>query len=450
MFNKKHGTELMIQILALSFVLFGIFYTYTVFHDEPLEEIVEKPLKMKSLSSVNNSSEQDVKEEDVKERYKNYWTVYGTKGDFTAGTSGTLFALAGFLFLLLSFKKQREANDVQLESFKYEKIEGRFFELIRLHRDNVSELSFTYYFRLPVSKDKIPTNDIEKDTIAHRKIFQVVKQQYTEVANELALLFEEAVKAEIYESEYLKLLNNNPTIKKREINLKELARADILYLIVFFGVGQDGQETILGITNAKYKTLFIKKVLAFAALKPKVQSDYYIQWETIMLMSNSRQKLNAILDCWSNPKSQKPRDITLSWAKRKGEQFKMFYPNNFEKYYGGHQFRLGHYFRHLYQTVSFINNQTELLGTEQKQYIRHLRGQLSTDEQIIFFLNSLSQLGRIWELEDTKSGNAVDVKKRMITDYELIKNIPNNNVIADLKLSTFYPNINYEGFNAGQ
>lgn len=37
----------------------------------------------------------------------------------------------------------------------------------------------------------------------------------------------------------------------------------------------------------------------------------------------------------------------------------------YEKYYGGHQFRLGHYFRHLYQTYKFVDS-SEFLSKEQK------------------------------------------------------------------------------------
>src|ERR1700761_2297035 len=75
---------------------------------------------------------------------KDYWTVNGTRGDFTAGVVGTIFSLAGFIYLLLSFKQQRDANQLQVDAFEHDKIETRFFELIKLHRDNVSELSFKY------------------------------------------------------------------------------------------------------------------------------------------------------------------------------------------------------------------------------------------------------------------------------------------------------------------
>ena len=111
------------------------------------------------------------------------------------------------------------------------------------------------------------------------------------------------------------------------------------------------------------------------------------------------------------------------------------------KQYDGHQSRLGHYFRHLYQTVRYIDEQpTSLLSyTEKYDYIKTLRAQLSTHEQAIFFYNSLSELGKAWE-----KGEA-DPNCQLITKYNLIKNLPAN-FTAGLQpyAAEAYPNIHYE------
>ena len=80
-------------------------------------------------------------------------------------------------------------------------------------------------------------------------------------------------------------------------------------------------------------------------------------------------------------------------------------------YYGGHKVRLGHYFRHLFQTVKFVDRVT-FLNTEQKrEYVKMLRAQMSDYEQEIFFFNSLS-IGREW------------LQEKYIDNYELTKNLP--------------------------
>lgn len=108
--------------------------------------------------------------------------------------------------------------------------------------------------------------------------------------------------------------------------------------------------------------------------------------------------------------------------------------------YDGYQNVLGHYFRHIFQTVKFINNQTCLSYTEKYEYIKILRAQLSTHEQVLFFYNSLSNLGKPWE----KDEKIKDENIKLITKYNLVKNITFKlNSIIDVK--KFYPNVTFEG-----
>jgi hypothetical protein len=107
--------------------------------------------------------------------------------------------------------------------------------------------------------------------------------------------------------------------------------------------------------------------------------------------------------------------------------------------YDGHQSRLGHYFRHLFQIVTFINDQPNGLLSyhDKKHYIKVLRAQLSTHEQAIFLYNSLSELGSAWEKEKTNE------EEKLITKYNLIKNLPMEFSIG-IDASSFYPNVSFE------
>lgn len=77
----------------------------------------------------------------------------------------------------------------------------------------------------------------------------------------------------------------------------------------------------------------------------------------------------------------------------------------------GHQSRLGHYYRHLYQSVVYVHKQPMELK-EKIKYVKMLRAQLSTHEQALLFINSLTPVGSAWW------------DSNLILDYKLIKNVP--------------------------
>ncbi len=45
---------------------------------------------------------------------------------------------------------------------------------------------------------------------------------------------------------------------------------------------------------------------------------------------------------------------------------------------------------------------------------------------------------------------SIKIKRQLVTKYNLIKNIPSDEIISGLKISSFYPDIAYEAiFNSG-
>jgi hypothetical protein len=102
----------------------------------------------------------------------------------------------------------------------------------------------------------------------------------------------------------------------------------------------------------------------------------------------------------------------------------------------GHQNKLGHYFRHLRRTILFVHRQEKLSQNQKKDYVRFVRAQLSTDEQILLFFHSISDLGLKWELENINH-------EKTITDYSLIRNIPLGSVYG-FRPNRYYPNLKME------
>jgi hypothetical protein len=76
----------------------------------------------------------------------------------------------------------------------------------------------------------------------------------------------------------------------------------------------------------------------------------------------------------------------------------------------GHQSRLGHYYRHLYQMVRYVDQQ--VIDIKKYEYVKTIRAQLSTHEQALLLLNSLTPIGRNWW------------NNHLIVEYRLVKNIP--------------------------
>jgi hypothetical protein len=76
----------------------------------------------------------------------------------------------------------------------------------------------------------------------------------------------------------------------------------------------------------------------------------------------------------------------------------------------GHQSRLGHYYRHLYQFVGFVHNDSAT--PDQYEYVRTIRAQLSTYEQALLLLNSLTPLGYVWWTDG------------FMLKYRMVKNLP--------------------------
>jgi uncharacterized membrane protein len=100
----------------------------------------------------------------------------------------------------------------------------------------------------------------------------------------------------------------------------------------------------------------------------------------------------------------------------------------------GHQVRLGHYYRHLYQSVMFVDR--EPTNIDKYFYIKTLRAQMTTHEQALFYLNSLSRMGSIWR----------DEERKLITYYKLVKNIPEDffNKESEVNIEEDFPKDYFE------
>jgi len=264
-------------------------------------------------------------------------------GGFIGGLVGPIFSLAGFFLLYETILAQKETLDKQQASFEIQQFETKFFELIKFHRDNVSQMTHRVAWDENTFYDK-------------GRVFVEMKSQFNKIYYVTRLH-----------------VNNSKEISDTD---KEHASINISYLILFFGVAKA--------TRTDLEHFFQKYGYSKELTEPIVNKLY---------LEKTKYNINFV-------------------------------------YYGGHQVRLGHYFRHLFQTVKFVHNTQFLTARQKYEYIKILRAQLTQHELAIFFVNSLS-IGQEWE------------KNKFITTYKFIKNLPKNS-IANLNPKNYYGGFKYE------
>jgi hypothetical protein len=197
--------------------------------------------------------------------------------------------------------------------------------------------------------------------------------------------------------------------------MKTIHWLGIIYLCIFFGVREDGIKMLRPLLKINYNHELIEKVLQTLKIKPVVWSDYWSQYDLI------REKTF--------------RQIA------KGENIE-YLNKDYNKFYGGHHHRLGHYFRNLFSIYNYINNQ-ELKYPEKYGYAKILRSQLSTYEQSLFFYNSLCSLGKAWEIEAKRKDDRKLLDIHLITKYNIVRNI-SAEMLANVSLEKVYPLVEYE------
>jgi hypothetical protein len=281
--------------------------------------------------------------------------IWGQYGDIVGGFVGTIVALIGVLLLFETLKEQRL-------TYIKQQVETRFFELLKLHRDNVAEMH---------SKGN-----------EGRNVLIDIKDEFHDLYHLVSKTYE-------YEKTQLPL------------NLWKTKVIQVAYLIVYFGVDNSS-------------TLYLKKRINEIMSNDELY-DIFEGFCLNLLISN-HEKVKE-----QNKEKQKENRSYLR--------------------YDGHQSRLDHYYRHLFQTVKFINEQPSSLFdyTEKYNYVKILRAQLGTHEQALFLYNVISPLGEPWEL----AKDIVDENKKLVTKYNLIKNIPMG-FTKEIEPKDYFQNVFYE------
>lgn len=262
---------------------------------------------------------------DFKKGGDNNYLSPNEKGDALGGVLNPIIGIIAILVTYLAFFIQFLANKQVQNQFKIQQFESQFYEMLRIHKDNVNEM----YLSAQGQK------------------------------------FEGRYALELIYSELIFSYNTCKTIVDRNI--------------------------IIG--NNSYKLQSNKDILIYI----------YRFWFYGIEGINKKNFDDLENLCLDELKFQ--QSVTVN-----GE-----IPQSILK---GHQFRIAHYYRHLFQTVKFIVSENErfISYEEKRKYLRILRAQLSNHEQALLFFNWYSDFGYSWE-ESIDSGN------KFFSDYRMIHNL---------------------------
>jgi hypothetical protein len=251
----------------------------------------------------------------------------GNLGSFVGGYIGTLFVLISVVLLYTTLKHQQQSTEIQ--SF-----ETRYFELLKIHRDNVAEAGLK--------------------SAQGRRLFVLLIREWRCT---------------------LSVARRVSDFTATRLTKEQMAH--VAYYCLFYGTGPNSSR-MLRKALSTFSPRFVD------ALEKELSSD------------------------------------TL---KARIQQERRFEYTPFE----GHQSRLGHYFRHLYQTVSYVDQQR--LPINKYEYAKTIRAQLSTHEQALLLINSRTPLGRNWWTHG------------LIVNYRLVQNLPRDffDPDSEMNLSGLFP-----------
>lgn len=275
----------------------------------------------------------------------------GEVGDTIGGIIGPFVAIVASFLTFIAFWVQYDANFAQRQDLQVERFESKFYELLHLHRANVEEMNIAN--RVKGRKCFAPL------FYEFRACYMIASDQRRVAPPE---------EKEIYD--------------KADINLLEFS-----YTIFFYGIGIFSEKQFLSSFNDAEKLLYKN-----CKERMTEYQDNYRSGKKTFSVSEDEDYYSV--------------DLPLTFIE--DERTKRFYFLPFN----GHSDLLGHYYRHLFQTITFITEQdSNLLTFEQKYpYVKMLRAQLTTFEQLLIYYNAQAWFETEWH--------------EFLTDYRLIKNLP--------------------------
>lgn len=295
-------------------------------------------------------------------------TDVGSTGDAINGLTAPFIGVLAVLTTFLAFFVQYKANEEIRNQFKHERFETKFYELLKIHKENVSEL--------------------EIDGRYHgRRVFIKMYKEFRFIYQCL-----EKIMTDKYEVD-------NLTFEKHKCWMTEVA-----YHHFFFGIGND----TLPITLNEQKMRWEEDLLS---LLRGIKTDFI----------SHRNKLtgeNKSVREWPKMTEQSVKnELEMDFIPFGGHSSRL-----------GHYYR--HLYQMLKMVTTHVVLKKEKPQDEfeaRYQYVKLIRVQLSNHEQTMVYYNSFFKAGRIWWKEKNEAyKNHKNEVLSYFLDYRIIKNLPFN------------------------
>lgn len=301
------------------------------------------------------------------DKSNNDYTNVGSLGDLLGGLLNPVVAFIGIIAASLAFYAQYRANAQVQKQFQIQQFESQFYEMLRLHKENVNEMKISGYdVTIQESIQVVPNG--EDESTQNKTITQSQTVKYTESRKVFVTMHTEFIALyellEFYNEQY-----------KTSIEKQELLK--YAYKIFFFGVKSD------------------------------IPSSEFIGDRTMKVFNkhlNNVRNRHKISNGKTNVFERAFKEIRM----KEVELYIKYSP------FSGHESRLGHYYRHLYSTVKFVISKEGVLFdyTQVRGYLKILRSQMSNDEQLMLYYNCVIGFGQDWD------------SNGFLTRYRMIHNLP--------------------------
>jgi hypothetical protein len=102
-------------------------------------------------------------------------------------------------------------------------------------------------------------------------------------------------------------------------------------------------------------------------------------------------------------------------------------------YTEGHHVSLGHYYRHMYQMVSYVIKADCLSEEERYVFTKQLRAQMDDEEQLLLYYDAMADCGKAWLNNSARNGDVKKISQMCpLARFRMIKNIPASTIIKGL------------------
>ncbi len=293
----------------------------------------------------------------------------GPIGDTIGGTMGPFIAIIAAFLTFIAFWVQFVANNELIKENRRNHFENRFYKMLEIHLENVAS----------INKQLSPLQQIEASSY-----FQLWCLELEDLYNQLS--------------------------NKKGGNGLHRTEGIIDFAIKRFQSEPSQKEYVEFLKHLQESEVEYKKIVFQIAYAYFYNSDF----SPLEFLDNS----DSVEDIAVNVNIVKVLINLIINNEKKGAVIKNKAKDEI----------LGRYFRHLFQIVSFVDEQPDsLFGNKEWKcdFLGILRSQMSDYEQLLLFYNAQSLYGSAWD------------DKHFIENYRLIKNIPHNSIMKEVGISPF-------------